>query len=239
MKKERREILRKLMHKREMGFNELWGNVGASNLFAYHLKVLVEDRLVDKVKEVYCLSSEGKKYCAYLEGESGEKARAPLVCVVIVVYDDVKKKFLMCERKKEPFYSYWGSIAGKLKFDQYIYEAAAAELMEESGLVCDLELKGLCSYKTYNNGKLSYNHQMFVILATNPRGELIEKTREGENHWISEEDVAGLKAFPIALAPNEIAKGDGFRWIEMDRFQENDEFVGKKVLRDVCFGEGE
>lgn len=235
MKKERRETLRKLMHKQEMGFNELWGNVGASNGFAYHLKVLVEDGLVEKKDEIYCLTHEGKKYVTYLEGESGEKAKSPLVCVVIVVYDEKKKKFLMCKRTKEPFHGYWGSISGKIKFDQYIYGAATAELKEETGLECDLELKGLCSYKTYNDECLSYNHQLFVVLATNPRGELIKKTREGENHWIREEEVSELKAFPSVLAPTEIAKGNGFRWIEMDRFQEDDEFVGKKILRDESF----
>jgi len=235
MNKERREILRKLIHKQRVGFNELWGNEGTSNLFAYHLKVLVEDGLVCKKDDMYCLTHDGKKFSTYVEGGDGKKAKAPLICVVIVVYDKEKKKFLMCKRTKEPFYGYWGSIAGKIKFDQYIYEAAAAELMEETGLECDLEMKGLCSYKTYNDGELSYSHQLFVILGKNPRGELIEKTREGENHWVSKKDIAGLKAFPSALAPTEIAEGDGFRWIEMDRFQEADEFVGKKVLRDKRF----
>jgi ADP-ribose pyrophosphatase YjhB (NUDIX family) len=235
MKKERREILRKLMHKQEMGFNELWGNIGASNGFAYHLKILVEDGLVEKRGEKYCLTHEGKKYVTYVEGESGEKAKSPLVCVLIVVYDEVEKKFLMCERTKEPFYGYWGFVIGKIKFDQYIYETAKAELKEETGLECDLELKGLCSYKTYNNNKLGYNHQIFVVLGKNHRGKLIEKTREGENHWIKEGDASKLKAFPNALAPAEIARGKGFRWIEMDRFQEDDEFVGKKILRDEKF----
>lgn len=236
MKKERREILRKLMHKQEMGFNELWGNEGTSNGFAYHLKILVEDGLVCKNGDVYCLTHEGKKLCTYIDGENGEKAKFPLLGILAVIYDKDRDMYLLMRRTKEPFFGMWGLIGGKLKFSEYIYECAKGEIKEETGLTCDIELRGIFSSKTYNNKALSYNHQMFIILATNPTGELIEKTREGENKWVKWEDVEELTMFPNVPKVVDVAKGNGFRWIEMDRFQEDDKFVGKSILKDESFG---
>ena len=232
MKKERQGVLQKLMHKQEMGFNELWGNEGSSNGFAYHLKVLVEDGLVEKVGEKYCLSHEGKKYCTYVEGANGKRAKFPIVGVVIVIYNEEQDKYLFIRRTKEPFFGLWGLIGGKLNFNDYIYECAKNEIMEETGLSCDVEFKGLFSSKTYNGESLSYNHQMLILLATNPKGELLKKSREGENRWIELKEMGKLKMFPDVPKIIDIANGEGFGWVEMDRFQENDEFVGTKILRD-------
>lgn len=233
MNKERQKILMKLMHEPVLTFNELWNKEGTSNSFSYHIKVLEEDRLIEKTEEGYKLTHEGKKYSGYIEGETGEKAKAPIVAVFIVVLDG--DKALMQKRTKEPFYDYWGFVGGKLKFDQYILECAKEELKQETGLECDLELKGLFSSKTYNNKDLSFNHQAFVIKATNPGGKLIKKTREGTNEWIDIKDMDKLKTFPNAPNSLDIALSDSFRWVEADRFQEDDVFKEMKVLKDKEF----
>jgi 8-oxo-dGTP pyrophosphatase MutT (NUDIX family) len=235
MNAKRSDILGKLMHGRKMTFNELWGNEGESNKFAYHLKVLEEDGFVKKTKDTYCLTHEGKKYCAYIEGGTGKKSEFPLIGVIVVIRDEKTGKVLMSRRTKEPFYGYCGFIGGKMKFSQYIYEAAEAEVFEETGLTCDFELKGIFSSKTYNNESLSYSHQMFILLGKNHKGELIEKTREGENCWASEEEISKMKTFPNVPYSIKMIKGEGFKWIEMDRFQKDDEFIGKKILKDESF----
>ncbi len=235
MKKERREILRKLIHKQKMGFNELWENKGKSNGFAYHLKILIEDGFIKKMEDGYCLTHEGKKYATYIEGGSGEKAKFPAIIVVCVIYDRIQKKYVFMERTKEPFFGYWCWPGGKMKMDEFIYETAEKEIFEETGLKCDLKFKGILSAKTYNNGNLSYNHQIFVIMGKNPDGELRVKTREGRNFWISEEEILEKRVIPSVIDVLKIAKGNRFRWVEMNRLQENDEFVGKKILRDEEF----
>ncbi|MCW8966833.1 MAG: NUDIX domain-containing protein, partial [Candidatus Pacearchaeota archaeon] len=187
------------MHSPSMGFNELWEKQGESNKFAYHLKVLEEDEFVLKVDNKYCLSHKGKTYVAYVDGESGDKTKFPLLGVICIVYDKVKDRYLMSKRLKEPFYGYIGFIGGKLEFSQYIYECARKEVKEETGLDCNVELKGIFSSKTYNNCELSYNHQMFVLLCSNPVGELLGRTREGENQWMSEEEIKKCNIFPNVL----------------------------------------
>lgn len=233
MHEQRANILKKLMHSTGLGFNELWENEGESNKFAYHLKILEEDEFIEKINEKYSLSHKGKRYVAYVDGESGNKTNFPLVGVICVIYDKDKNKYLISKRLKEPFYGYYGFIGGKLEFSQYIFECAQKEIKEETGLVCDMGLKGLLSSKTYNNNFLSYNHQMFILFCTNPQGDLIDKTREGENIWMSEEEILKLKIFSDVPHLFEIVKSKHFRLIEMDRTQKNDRFIGKKILKDI------
>jgi ADP-ribose pyrophosphatase YjhB (NUDIX family)/predicted transcriptional regulator len=231
MNEEHQRILKKIMHAPGLTFNDLWEKEGESNKFAYHLRVLEEDGLAEKSESGYVLTHKGKRYATYIDGETGRVQHAPLIGTIIVIYDEKVDKFLMMRREKEPFYGYWGFHGGKLKFDQYILDCAKEEVKQETGLECQLEMKGIFSSKTYNNGELSYNHQMFVVKATNPQGTLLERTREGENRWVSKEEMKILKTFPNVPYSVEIALGTGFRWVEADRTQENDEFTGMKLLK--------
>ena len=234
MKKERQEIIRKLIHTPKMSFNQLWNKSGESNNFAYHLKFLTEDGLISKEDGFYSLTHEGKKLSGYLEGEDGSRAKFPILTVVCIIKKD--EKYLLSQRKKEPFYEYWGSISGKVKQTDYILEAAEQEIFEETGLKCDLELAGILSSKTYNENDLSFNHQMFIIKAENPVGELIKETREGKNNnWFTIEEISKLNVIPSVPDTIKIADSKKFRWIEMDRLQEDDKFIGKKILRDIEF----
>lgn len=231
MNKERREVLRKLMHCEGMRFNELWGNESTSNRFAYHLKILVEDGLVEKRGEVYCLSHEGKKFCTYVEGETGEKSKFPLLGILAVIYDEKNNKYLMMKRTKEPFYGVWGLVGGKMKFDDYIEECGRREVLEETGLDCDIELRGIFSSKTYCNDELGYNHQMFVILARNPSGELKIGGREGEGVWMKLEEIEKLDSFPDVLPIINMVRESGFGWIEMDKEEGCNSFRILKTLK--------
>ena len=231
----REKILQRLMHEPSLSFNELWGHEGESNKFAYHLRVLEEDDFVKKTGDAYALSHEGKKYVAYVEGATGKMEKAPLIVVAVVIYDQEKDAILMMQRTKEPFYGFWTLPSGKMKADQYLYECAAGEVKTETGLTCDYAWKGLISTKTYNDGSLSYNHQIFIMQGTNPRGTLEERTREGENHWVARKDLPSLKTYPNMHYNIEVALGDRFRWLECDGVQQNDEFTDLRVLRDVVF----
>jgi ADP-ribose pyrophosphatase YjhB (NUDIX family) len=221
------------MHCPGTQFNALWEQDGPSNAFAYHINILLEDGLIEKTDNKYYLTHEGKKMAAYIDGETGNTAKAPLLTVAIVVVD--KEKTLMMRRTKEPFYGYWGFPAGKVKFSQYLLECAREELMEETGLECDLEMKGLFSSKTFSAGELSYNHQMFVVKGTNPRGTLIEKTREGENCWIAFDDILKHNTFPNIHYTLQMALGEGFRWVEADREQKADEFINMTERHNMKF----
>lgn len=71
MKKEKFEILRKLMHSEGMSFNKLWFKDCESNNFTYHLKALCENGLVEKGEDL--LIKRFKEfylgYCGFIYGK--------------------------------------------------------------------------------------------------------------------------------------------------------------------------
>lgn len=234
MNDRRQKILHRLMHNPGMRFNELWNKEGDSNKFAYHLKKLEDDNIVYKRDDFYWLTDEGLKYVNYIDGETGKITNSPLIGVVFVIIDD-KDRYLLHQRKKEPFYDYWGFPAGKLKFTQQILECAEEEMMEETGLKCNLELKGLFSAKTFNGKEQLHNHQLFVVKGTNPKGTFIENMREGKNQWVIEKDIDSLETFPDVHQIIDIIRSDRFQWIEAERLQDNNRFKKMRILKNKEF----
>lgn len=232
IKDHRRRILQLLMHNPVLPFNKLWNKEGRSNRFAYHMKSLENEELIKRVEgQGYALTQKGKSYVAYLEGETGKRVKLPLMAVATVIVKD--DKILMFQRKKEPFYGYWGFQGGKIGFSDYILECATREIMEETGLTCDVELKGLFSSKTFNNNTLSYNHQLFIVKATNPKGELKEEAREGVNKWFRRSEISSLKVLPNIPQLIDIAFSDSFKWVEAERLQQDGVFTGMNVRKDM------
>ena len=229
---ERRKIVRLLMHNPVLSFNELWNKEGRSNKFAYHVKVLEQEGIIEKTVRGYRLANKGKKEAAYIEGATGKENKFPMLGVIIALHDNKNNKFLLLKRTKEPFYGYWSFHGGKLNFEQYIFECAEEKLKKKTGLKCNLVFKGMLSTKTYNNGKLSYNHQLFILKGENSKGKLIEQTTGGKNRWFTKEEINNLKVIPTVPYIVDIVLSKKFRWIEADRFQEDGEFKSIKILKD-------
>jgi len=226
-----KRILITLSYQPKRTFNELWNKQGPSNKFAYHLKALERKSLVEKARDgKYNLTTKGKKHVAYIEQQSGDHCDFPVIAVITVIMKD--DKYLMTHRTKEPFYGYWGLHGGKLRSTNYILEQANESIKTETGLTCDVALKGLFSSKTYVNSKFSYHHQLFIVKATNPKGTLLKETKKGLNKWVSPEEFRKLTILPNIPHLIKIATGKHFRWIEADRFLENDTFKDIIVRKD-------
>ncbi|PIZ52273.1 hypothetical protein COY27_00725 [Candidatus Woesearchaeota archaeon CG_4_10_14_0_2_um_filter_33_13] len=231
-------ILYDLMYKKECTFNQLWNKNGRSNNFAYHVKKLETDGLIKKTEQgTYKLTIQGKKRVAYLKEMVGDRFELPIVAVVMIIQKD--DKILMLKRTKEPFHGYWGVHGGKLKSTNYILEQAADSIKTETGLTCDLKLKGVFSSKSYLNNEFAYGHQLFVVKATNPKGKLLKETKKGINQWYTKEKIEKLNILPSLPHLFNIVESKHFRWIEADRFQEDvkgdDQFKRTKVWKDLEF----
>jgi len=228
---ERQRILQRLMYHPNSTFNQMWAKVGRSNRFAYHVKSLEKEGLVEKSADgTYQLTHEGKKLVAYFESQTASEVKLPLLVAVVVVCDG--DKFLMVQRDREPFREFWGFHGGKVQAGEYLLESAAKKVLEETGLECDLELKGMFSTKTYHNDKLGFTHQLMILKGINPRGKLLINGSKGENKWVTKKELDQLQRFPNIPHLLNIVEGKRFRWIEADRFQKEDKFIGMKILRD-------
>ncbi|MFP4112448.1 MAG: NUDIX domain-containing protein [Candidatus Woesearchaeota archaeon] len=225
----RQSIIQKLIHYPGSTFNELWKKDEIeSNKFAYHIKQLEEEDLIEKKEGRYFLSAAGKEIAVFLEGKDGSKKKKPLICLLIVAFDG-KGKVLLHHRLKEPFYDYYGFPGGKIDFGEEILQAAEKELMEETGLTADLKIASLYNFVTYNNDKLSYHHTQFIIKAENPKGEITPENREGTFEWIKIEDFEKYKLFPDDPHILKATMEGKFKIYEVDRFQKDDEFTGMKI----------
>ncbi len=226
-------ILQKLMHNPLQTFNQLWNKEGPSNKFAYHVHVLERKGLLAKREQRYFLSSQGKKEVAYLKSKTGKRLQPPIVAVAIVVKRG--NKYLMQQRTQEPFFGYCGFPSSKLGCEQYIYECAATTLEEETGLHCDLQLRGLFSSKTFASDQMLYNHQLFVLVGTSPMGEFRASSEKGDNVWLTKSQLKQENILPNILSLIGIAEGKTFTWMEADRFEENNIVKSMKVKRKETF----
>ena len=229
----RKKIIHSFMYNPIMKFNQLWNKEGRSNKFAYHLKKLVSEGFLQKINEGYTLTHKGRQEIAYRENNSGGMCQFPLTTVITVIVDEKTNKFLMLQRSKQPFLGFWGLHGQKLKFNQYILESARASIKEETGLECEVALKGLFSTKTYNRENILYSHQHLMVKATNPRGSMLARSNKGVNKWMTREEMKSVKMLPNIQLMIDVALSENFRWVEADRTKEEDGSVKMDVLRDV------
>jgi len=226
-------ILHELTYHKTSSFNQLWNKEGRSNNFSYHITKLVSAGLIKKNERgLYQLTTKGKKRVAYMESFTGNRCELPIVAVIMIITD--KDQVLLINRKKEPFYGFWAAHGGKLRTTNYIMEQAEESIKKETGLKCDLELKGIFSSKSYIDKEFSYGHQLFVVKASNPQGKLIQKTIKGENKWFKKEEIKNLRILPNIPYLIKIIENKKFCWIEADRFFDGEEF-GIEVKKEVNF----
>lgn len=231
-----RAILLRLIHAPEMTFNELWAKEGASNKFAYHLHRLEEEELVHKnLNGRYCLTEEGRKLSAFVEGDTGNKAEFPTPTVIILAKQN--GKYLCQKRLKEPFYGAWGFVSGKINFGYNLFECAQRNLLEESGLTANgWNLKAIEMVKTFEAGKLLHHHYLFYVETENPSGELKQRTHKAEHAWMTlEEYEQKANVFPRPGFKEHIIRGERPSLIETERFMENGRFANAKNTRVIEF----
>ncbi len=160
-----------------------------------------------------------------------EEKQPKLVTIIVGINGS---KVLMHQRKKEPFFNYWGFPGGKVKFGETIAECAAREFFEETGLKGDVELKAIIDMKTYNNNELAHHHYHHIFVCRNTSGELID-TEEGPNKWVEPDEIKNLEQYPDVPLLIDVVKEKGLRMIELKRHQENGKFAGMEILKDMKF----
>lgn len=226
-----KQIILKLIHNPILSFNELWAKQGESNNFAYHINKLEEKKLICKNEQGnYHLTEEGRKLSAFIEGDTGAKAEFPTLTVVALVKQN--EKYLCQRRLKEPFYGYWGFVAGKINFGQNLFECATRDLLEEAGLhATEWKLKAIEQVKTFENSKILHHHYMFIVETTKATGTLKEKTHKAEHTWLTLEEYAKKERFPSDWFFTHIVNAEKPAMIEAERYMENGRFTGGKIVR--------
>lgn len=195
-------ILHVLLFRPDARFAELQkASELTSDHFNFYLKQLLDEAFVAKnVKGAYHLTQKGKEFANRFDTDERKVERQPKVAVCLMIRRDDGMQIVQ-QRLKQPFYGYWGRPTGKIRWGETILEAAARELMEETGLEADLEFEQVYHKMDYNKetGELLEDKIFFIIGGTNPRGELIEVFEGGRNAWMDKEEYA---AQPLSFEGN-------------------------------------
>ncbi len=206
-------ILRELLFRPQAGYAELQKPTGlTSDHFNFHIKRLVEIGFVDKVKTgVYKLTSRGKEYANKLDTDQNTIERQPKVAVLLAITRkrNGQTEYLFQERLKHPYYGYWGFPTGKIRWSETILEAAARELMEETGLTARHKLLGIYHEHSFQkeSGELLEDKLFFVVRCTNVGGQLVENFEGGNNVWLTKKDLVGRKVYTSLETELLVAEG--------------------------------
>lgn len=187
-------ILRGLLLKETARFSELNTENISSDQFAFHLKQLTDQGIIAKTQEgLYRLTVSGKEYANRFDIDSGrikiEKQAKLSVLIIATQTNNGRREYLMQTRLKQPFFGFRGFITGKIKMGESVFDAAARELTEETGLSSSsLEHITIYHEKIFSvERELLEDKYFFVFLASDPEGNLINDFQGGSNEWISEE----------------------------------------------------
>ena len=171
MHKIQNNILRILLFKESARFAELnTGNI-SNDHFTFHLKRLLEQKLVEKNQDsFYNLTIIGKEYANRLDTDAKDidiERQAKLsVLMVCVDNSDKETRYLVQQRLKHPSFGFYGFVSGKIKWGETVFESAQRELKEETNLEAELALAGIEHKIDYSDKNELLEDKYFYVIVS-------------------------------------------------------------------------
>lgn len=154
-----------------------------SNLFIYHLKATMRDRLVVKNADgSYSLSPEGLAYADKVS-MSIYKMRAQPKIVNLLACTNRDSRWLLYKRKHQPFIGLSGFPYGKLHLGETIKQSSERELKEKTDLSTTLHHRGDAYITVYQGDNLLIHTLFHIHEGHSPTGVLKEETPIGYCYW--------------------------------------------------------
>lgn len=125
-----------------------------TNLFAYHLKLLVRNSFIKKVEGGYSLDQKGLAYVDRVS-KSDMNVRTQPKIVTMLVIQNSNGDVLLWRRNKQPYIDTWTLPYGKLHIDDATIQAAATrEAQEKLGIAILPEHAGDCYIRVVGNEEM-------------------------------------------------------------------------------------
>lgn len=129
-----RYIIDVLMYREVARFRDLRPPKTDTNLFSYHLNVLIKQKMVQKVEGGYGLTSQGLSYVDRVSEEKRVIRSQPKIITMLLVQNS-DGDVLLQRRNKQPYINVWTLPYGKLHIeDESLNAAAEREALEKLGL---------------------------------------------------------------------------------------------------------
>lgn len=189
-------ILRELLFKPGARFRDLKKVDTTNDHFSFHVRQLLKDGLIAKTDGRYSLTDTGKEFANRMDTDNLRLERQAKVGVAIhpVRQRNGAREHLVHRRLKEPFYGWYGSFSGKIRWGENPLDTAVREFKEESGLTGEFTLKSIVHYHhVHRDGRFLEDKYFWVYLVENLHGKLKTKVLEGENIWMTEKEYRRLE----------------------------------------------
>lgn len=135
------QILDKLIRNEIVRYKDLKPQDVEGNLFMYHLKGLIGEKLVEKSKEGYRLTTQGLDYIRTISLDTGKLRTQPQILNAIVAIDD-QGRYLMYRWNRQPNLGKLSLPHGMMHVGEKLLDSAERELSEKIGLAGNCEFSG-------------------------------------------------------------------------------------------------
>lgn len=189
-------ILRVLLFNPGSRFTDLNKVATTNDHFSFHVNHLLKEGLITKQNGKYFLSQDGKEFANRMDTDSLKLERQAKLGVALhaVRQRNGVTEYLIHHRLKEPFFGWYGSHSGKIRWGENPQDTAKREFLEETGLTGDFNLKGIVHYLHFHkDGKFLEDKYFWTFKVENTKGKLKAKVEEGENIWMPTEKFRELE----------------------------------------------
>lgn len=194
---EQLKILSTLLFKPGARFKEINEDRLGTDHLSYHIRCLLNGGYVKKDGALYSLTAMGKITAAKIDTKTKTIEKQPKVSVILVPHrrGERNEVYLIQQRTKEPYFGYWGFMAGKVRYGETIPETAARELAEESGLTGNFHFRFEIHEMVYRKGSGEQLEDKFfhLIDVSDLNGSFLESTKEGKNRFVTVEEFREIK----------------------------------------------
>lgn len=185
-------ILRTLRLNNESRYTELLHETELDSAdFKFYLRRIIDEGYVTKISSgKYTLTPEGRDYVGTVDLNTGDSINQPRLNVFIVAKRETKEtagtEFLVQQRKRTPYFGFWGVHGGPVHKGEAAEETARRILAANTGYTASFEVVGFFRERDYSDeGDLLEDKIFIVVLAKNIHGELTEEWDKGQSSWLT------------------------------------------------------
>lgn len=186
-----KHILKTLTHVEVARFKDMRPKNVDSNLYNYHLKLLIKAGLVAKLASgQYCLSPNGIRYADHVSLDKYIYRQQPKILTLIVNLNK-EGQILLWPKYKQPFIGRWSLPSGKMHYEDSSVKAAVQREIQYLTTADNLEIehKGVVEYLAYAEGVL-FTHTLAHVFRTSFELTRHERAQFFDLNKISELDMS-------------------------------------------------
>ena len=202
-----RSIIAYLMTHEHARFSEMRPSNCETNLFTYHLKILVKQGYIAKADKGYTLSDKGLVYVDRVSVDKMKLRTQPKIITMLLVQDGYGKVLLQ-KRTKQPYINTWTLPYGKLHIDdESVGAAAAREAREKLG---------------HDPHKLRHAGDCYIVVGKNVRPDMetdmAGSLRDGDTISLGGQEAFAVETrtlvHVVRFETDAIAASDSLQWVE-------------------------